>query len=176
MGYGYKLRIGLLAPSSNTSMEPDFYRMAPNGVSIHTARMRLDEVTQKGLIEMAEDAERASALLATAGVDLVVYGCTTGSLIGGVKWEKTLMNKIEKRTSIPAFSTSGAVVEALTLFGRRIGIATPYTEALNQLEREFLEAQGLEVGDMKGLGLTNNLEIGRTQMKTIQELVKSVIT
>jgi len=64
-------RVGLLLPSSNTAMEPDFYKMAPMGVTVHTARMLLRAVTVEGLAEMADEAEGAARLLKTAGVDMV---------------------------------------------------------------------------------------------------------
>ena len=175
MGYGLRLRIGLLVPSSNTTMEPDFYRMAPEEVSVHTARMRLDRVTPEGLIQMAEDAESAAALLSTADVDVIVYGCTTGSLVGGVDWEESLVRKIQGKTGIQTISTSRAVVEALhALGGGRVGVATPYTDVLNGLEIEFLEAHGLEVSSIRGLGLLSNLEIGRTAGEVVEELAGDV--
>ena len=175
MGYGLRLRIGLLVPSSNTTMEPDFYGMAPEGVSVHTARMRLDEVTPDGLIRMADDAEKGTALLATAGVDVIVYGCTTGSLVGGVEWEESLVMGIHENTGVRAVSTSGAVVEALrALSARRVGVATPYTDVLNRLETEFLEDHGFQVAAIEGLGLVNNLEIGRVERGVIEGLVEAV--
>ena len=175
MAQGERLRIGLLVPSSNTTMEPDFYRMAPEGVSVHTARMRLDEVTPDGLIRMADDAERGAALLATAGVDIVVYGCTTGSLVGGVRWEEDLVDRLHDNTGIQTMSTSGAVVGALrTLGAQRVGVATPYTEVLNRLETEFLEERGFQVAAIEGLGLVDNLEIGRVEREVIEGLVEAV--
>lgn len=169
------LRIGILVPSSNTTMEPDFYAMAPRGVTIHTARMRLSQVTPEALILMAEDTERAAGLLADAGVDVIVYGCTTGSLVGGVEWEEDLVGRIEEETGIPAVSTSSAVVEALRSLGaRRVGVATPYSEKLNGLEKSFLEDLGFQVTGMRGLGLLDNLDIGRVGRGTLEELVRSV--
>ena len=176
MGYGLRLRIGLLVPSSNTTMEPDFHRMAPEGVSIHTARMRLDEVTPDGLLRMANDADRGAVLLATAGVDVIVYGCTTGSLVGGVEWEEGLVRSIHANTGVRAMSTSGAVVEALSaLSARRVGVATPYTDILNRLETKFLEDHGIQVATIEGLGLVDNLEIGRVERGVIEGLVKAVV-
>ena len=175
MGYGLRLRIGLLVPSSNTTMEPDFHSMAPKGVSVHTARMRLDEVTPDGLIRMADDAERGAALLATAGVDVIVYGCTTGSLVGGVKWEESLVRNIHENTGVRATSTSGAVVLALrSLSARRVGVATPYTDVLNRLETQFLEDHGFQVAAIEGLGLVDNLEIGRVERDVIEGLIEAV--
>lgn len=175
MGYGRRLRIGLMVPSSNTTMEPEFNRMAPGGVSVHAARMRLDEVTPDGLVRMADGAGRAVSLLATADVDVIVYGCTTGSLVGGAEWETSLVGRIEEETGIQATSTARAVVEAIKAFGGgRVAVATPYTEELNSLERDFLASHGIEVAAMKGLSLTNNVEIGRTERAVVEELVRTV--
>lgn len=154
------LRIGLLLPSSNTTMEPDFYMMAPMGVTVHSARMMLKSVTIERLKEMAGEALRAGALLATAKVDVLIYGCTSGSLIKGVDWERELVYSIEVETGIPTVSTAGAVVEALRALGlRRVGVATPYTNDINDLERRFLEAQGFEIERIQGLGLEHNHDI-----------------
>jgi maleate isomerase len=175
MGYGQMLRIGLLVPSSNTTMEPDFYRMAPEGVSIHSARMMLDEVTPEGLVRMADYAERGAGLLSTADVNVIVYGCTTGSLVGGIKWEKDLVHRIQLKTGILSISTSGAVITALENLGASsIGVVTPYSDTLNMLEVKFLEAHGFEVTDIEGLGLLSNLLIGRTSAEVVLNLVDKV--
>ena len=169
------LRIGLLVPSSNTTMEPDFYAMAPGGVTVHTTRMRLSKVTPEALIQMAEDTERAAGLLADAGVDIIVYGCTTGSLVRGAEWEKGLVRRIEEETEIPAVSTSTAVVEALRSLGaRRIGVATPYSEELNGLEKSFLEDLGFQVTGIRGLGLLDNLDIGLVGRATLEGIARAV--
>jgi len=169
------LRIGLLVPSSNTTMEPDFYAMAPMGVTVHTARMRLSQVTPEALIRMAEDTEGAAGLLADAGVDIIVYGCTTGSRGGGGEGEEGLGGRIEEETGIPAVSTSSAVVEALrTLGAKRIGVATPYSEELNGLEKSFLEDLGFQVTGIRGLGLLDNLDIGRVGRGTLEDITREV--
>ncbi len=175
MGYGWRRRIGLLVPSSNTTMEPEFYRMTPSGFSVHTARMRLEETTPEKLVEMAEDAERAAALLETAEVDVIVYGCTTGSLVGGVEWEKRLVQRIEGETGVPTLTTIRAVVDALkTLDVGCVAVATPYIDDLNRLERAFLESQGIEVTDIRGLGFVRNVDIGRTEGEVVERLVREV--
>ncbi len=175
MGYGRRLKIGLLVPSSNTTMEPEFNRMAPGGVSVHASRMMLEEVTPRRLIEMAEEAGKAACLLATAGVDVIVYGCTTGSLVGGVEWEEKLVEDISEGTGTVAISTGRAVVDAIkALGGGRVAVATPYTYDLNDLERAFLEAHGVEVIAIKGLGLVRNLDIGRAEDSAVKALVRAI--
>jgi maleate isomerase len=156
-------------------MEPEFYSIAPRGVTIHSARLLLTDVTPNALIKMAEDTEKATSLLMTANVDVFVYGCTTGSLVGGVEWEKNLVDRIEKETGRCAVSTSGAIIEALQMLEvEDIGVATPYSMELNILEKKFLEDNGFHVTAIKGLGLLDNLSIGKVSLKTVESLVREV--
>jgi maleate isomerase len=169
------LRIGLLVPSSNTAMEPDLYKMIPKGITVHTAHMGLEKVTSNGLKEMSKDAMKASKLLESADVDIIVFGCTSGSLVGGVEWEKKLVERIMDNTGIPTITTGCAVVDAIKIMGgKRLGVATPYTNELNMLEKIFLKAYGFEILKIKGLGLVNNLEIGKTSEETILRLVNEI--
>jgi maleate isomerase len=165
-------RIGLLLPSSNTTMEPDLYSMAPKDVTVHTARMMLREVTPEGLEEMAGEATRAAQLLKTANVDILAYGCTSGSLIRGVEWEKSLKRRLEETAGVPAITTAGAVVEGLrTLGAERVSVFTPYTDAVNMHEKSFLEAHGYRVDTMRGLGLTDNQMIGGVSGERLESFI-----
>ena len=113
--YGWRGRIGLIIPSSNTTMESEFWRMVPEGVSIHTTRLKLLRVTVNELKEMAKNALHAAQLLATANVDVIVYGCTSGALIGGIEWEENLRKNIEEHVKIPTITTAFAVAFAAIL-------------------------------------------------------------
>jgi maleate isomerase len=175
--YGTKLKIGLLIPSSNTTMEPDLYSMAPDGITIHSTRMKLNDVTPEALYDMAKDVEKGADLLSSADMDVIIYGCTSGSLIGGVEWEEELVKKIRNKSGIDTISTGHAVMEALdVLGGGEIGVATPYVRDINILEKRFLESHGFDVPSIKGLGLTNNLEIGRIPENIMKDLVLEIAT
>ena len=173
--YGWRARIGLIVPSSNTTMEPEFWRMAPQGVSIHTARMRLSAVTVDELIKMEEEAQRAAELLSTAEVDIIVYGCTTGSLVKGPGHDEAIANRLKKHTGIKTVATATAVLKALeTLGARNIALATPYIDELNEKEKGFLEAHGFRVIDVKALRLKRNTQIGRQHPETAYRLAKTL--
>jgi len=168
-------RIGLLIPSSNTVMEPNFYEMAPNGVTVHSARMRLIDFNQRDLLGMLDDVGRETELLASAGVDAIVYGCSTCSLVGGVNWETVLVQQIEFETGISVFTVNQAVVEALRrLEGGRIGVVTPYVYDLNKLEKAYLVAYGLEVVSCKGMELHDPRDISFVKEDAILSLVEQV--
>lgn len=157
--YGERARIGLIVPSCNPIMEPEFNAMKPEGVSVLATRVFLagsTTETVKSLMRMDEETGRAAELLATAGVSIIAYGCTTGSMVGGLGWDQELINRIERTTNIPTTTTATAVMRAFRELGiEKVSIATPYGEELDRLEREFFEANGIKVVKIKGLSLNS---------------------
>ncbi len=173
--YGWRGRLGLIVPSSNTTMEEEFRRFLPDGISLHVARVRLRKVNVEELRRMENYVEDASERLADAEVDLIIYGCTTGSLVGGIGYDLSLISKIENRTGIPAIATATAVVEALKHVGANsISLATPYIDEVNEKERKFLEDSGFNVLALEGLGLEDNLDIGKQYPEVAYRLGKKV--
>ncbi len=126
--YGWKARVGLIIPSLNTTIEPEFNTMKPDGVSIHATRLLYVPASSVlGLKQMAEGVEEAARLLATAGVNIIAYGCTTGSLVKGIGGDEELVARIEKTTGIPATTTATAVIRAFReLVISRVAVASPY--------------------------------------------------
>jgi len=171
------LRLGLLIPSSNTTMEQEFNRMRPRNATVHTARMRLREVVVSELLSMEKEIVSEALKLADARVDVIGFGCTTGSLARGLGHDEEIVSRIEKATKIPAVATAGAVVDALKALGlSRISVGTPYSDEINALEKRFLEQNGFRIVRMKGLGITDNTEIGRQSQRTVYDLVNEVET
>lgn len=151
--YGWKGRIGLLIPSRNTTLEPEFNRMAPGGVSIHAARMALKEPSPAALMEMEKEVYKAASMIMAVNPGVIVVGCTSGSFIKGLGYDQKLIKKIHGLTQAKAITTSTAVIEALKLLKvTKVAVATPYTEEVNEKEREFIEAHGIRVTRIKGLG------------------------
>src|SRR5262245_16055264 len=98
------------------------------------------------MIRMNAEIESGARYLATARVDAISYGCTTGSFFKGPGWDREMIALIERTAEVPALATSPSVVEALRFFGaRRISVATPYPEWNNQRLRAYLALQGFEV-------------------------------
>ena len=151
--YGWKGRIGLLIPSRNTTLEPEFNRMAPEGVSTHAARMVLKETSPAALREMEKEIYKAASMIMAVNPGVIVVGCTSGSFIRGFGYDQKLTQKIMRQTKVKAITTSTAVIEALKLLKvTKVAVATPYTEEVNEKERGFIEAHGIRVTRIKGLG------------------------
>ena len=171
------LRLGLLIPSSNTTIEYEFNIMRPREATVHVARMLLKEVTLFKLKDMEKEIEAAALRLADAKVNVIGFGCTSGSLFRGLGHDQEIVTRIEKTTDTPAIATAGAVINALkALKLSRISVATPYTEEINSLEKRFLEKNGFAIQKIKGLRIKDNLKIGEQNPRTVYNLVKEVDT
>lgn len=146
--YGMRGKIGLLVPAINTTMEMDFHKLAPEGVSVHTARISWDapESSVESLREMTDKAVKAAVDVASARVNVIVYGCTSGSFFKGPEWDRELCNIISKEVGIPAITTSTAGVEGLREMGvKKVSVASPYSEEVDKRLQVFLEGNGFQV-------------------------------
>ena len=170
-------RIGLICPSTNTSMEPEFYRMAPAGLSIHVARAFQDGPQAPALYrQIAQNVEGAARDLGSAGVDAIAFGCTSCTYFfpGDV-----LTEAMTRTTGAPAILTADAVVAGLRALGaRRVALATPRTDFVNRRETEWLTDRGFEVVSVEGLQLgktaAERASIGRVPLETTHDLAHRV--
>jgi maleate cis-trans isomerase len=150
---GLRKRIGVMVPSTNTTFEADFQLVAPRDVTIHGQRLWLtnDAEGAAGMDRMNGEVETGARYLATAKVDVIAYGCTTGSFYRGPGWDAEMIGAIERAAGVPAVAAAPAVAEALRAFGaKRISVATPYPDWNNQRLRAYLEAVGFEVLNVEG--------------------------
>lgn len=168
-------RIGLLVPSSNTTVEPEFYRALPADVTLHTARLFLAQITPGSILDMVADLETQSRHLASADVDVIVLGATAPSFLKGLGYDRELIARIEAATGKRATTTSTALIEALRHLGAsRVALGSAYDEKVNAIARAFLEANGVTVLDAQGLDLVDNLVVGRLGAETAYELARRV--
>jgi len=174
--FGWRARLGLIKPSRGSTPEHEWPRMLPRGVSYLVARMPLKATTPEELLKMGEHALEAAALLASASVDLLCYGCTVETILEGIEYDKKLTEDLQKATGIPAKTMAGAVVDALReLKARKIAIVTPYIEEINRHEKTFMESIGFEVVYEKGLGISETIEIGKVSRETVYRLGREAL-
>ena len=154
-------RLGLMIPSSNTMMEPDFIHNAPAGTSVHTARMYMEDTTADGENRMLDEfALPAARDLGTARPDVVVFGCTSAGALRGNDYDTMLCQRISEVAGAPVVSTIASVRTAIEAAGAsRIGVVTPYVDQLNEKIKASIEADGPRVVRIAGLGITENYTI-----------------
>lgn len=176
--YGARSKIGLIYPAPGWVMEPEFYKMSPEGVITCTTRISLQAADTEQLSKIGDQSIEAAKLLSEAPIDVMALGCTSGSFIGGSKYEKDLIERMTKASNgTPCITTSSAVISALKILNvKKIAVATPYIDEVNKKGKEFLEENGFEVVNMMGLGLLHDAEIDSQSLETVYKLAKEVDT
>jgi arylmalonate decarboxylase len=146
---GWRAKIGVITPTVNTISEPEFHRVVPNGVTAHFTRMPIHRHPEEdGFRSLFADLDLRLEELATCGVDVVAYNCTVGSMACP---SDKLIGRIQDKTGVPGVATAGSVLAAFRTLGvRRVALATPYDEATNEHEAEYLARHNIEVVAMAG--------------------------
>jgi len=152
-------RIGLMIPSSNRMTEAQFHRYAPAGVGVHVARVQMTGQYKRPIAQLLDDVGRAAASLGDARCDPVVFHCTANAMAEGREGEAALVRRVAQESGAAAFSTAQAIVEALNEMAmRRVVLLSPYAQAVNDHEREFLAEHGIEVVRDVALNLASSDE------------------
>jgi maleate isomerase len=152
---GQRLRVGMMVPSVNFIADPQIQAMFPEGVQIHTTRMKLVGSSEDDIRRMVEDVDRCAALLADADPQRILFHCTAASTISPDMGAK-IRARITQLTGIPANDTAESLLAAFDALGaRKIVMVSPYPQRVNDHEVEFFSHFGIEVLREHGLGLSN---------------------
>src|SRR5690606_18818594 len=168
-------RIGLFVPSSNTTIEPEFYRALPAHVTLHSARLYLTQIATDSIERVVQDIESQARNLASADVDVLVLGATAPSFLKGLGYDREVTARIEEASGKPATTTSTALVNALQELGvKKLALGAAYDDKVNGIAQRFVESNGFEVVRAKGLGMVDNLKVGRLDDDSAYELAREI--
>lgn len=157
---GWRKKFGVIAPSTNTIVEPDFYRMKVEGVTAHFSRIWIrnqnlssDSAFQELLVQIRDEIQYAIQRVLTAEVDYMVMGMSAETFWGGVEGNRKFVQQIKDWSGNMGVATGAEACErALKLFNaKKIGIVTPYQPIADDNVRQFFTELGFNVGKIKGL-------------------------
>ncbi|MFJ6538430.1 hypothetical protein ACIQH5_19560 [Paenarthrobacter sp. NPDC091711] len=142
-----------MVPSTNATVEADFHRLLPDGISTHSERLYIPDgqMSPDFLDIMNAELPAKVQLLASARVDAIVYACTSGSFYRGASWDREVKELVESTAQLPCVTTSVAVAEALRHLGaRNLSVSTPYPDWTNDRLSEYYGAAGFNVLTVDG--------------------------
>jgi maleate isomerase len=174
--YGWRAKVGLIYMASSTVMEPEFSAMAPDGVSIHTDRIVLPKVTLAGLEQMmgGDEVLHCTSLLASAPLDVIVFGGTSATFMHGRGWDDVVMERMRSVSGgIPVTTTSTASLRALETFGaKKISIVTPYLDEITARAKTFFEQNGMHVLSARGMNIDEDHAIAAVTLDNVYRFAK----
>ena len=157
MNDGWRARIGLLC-TDDEHRDSEYWKLVPEGVGLLITRFTIPPYDVWDL-EAARIAVDAPAIVESAQrltipkPRCISLACTAMSFAHGAGGDVDVANRITTATGIPATTAATAVVRALkALQVKRVAVATPYSDDLNQGLKQFLVDSGLEVVAIRNVG------------------------
>lgn len=178
---GWRKKFGVIIPSTNTIVEPDFYRMTVPGVTAHIGRIHIrdqnlssDEAFQNLLQQIRIEIKYAVERVMTAEPDYMVMGMSAETFWDGVEGNRRFTRMISDWAGgLPVATGAEACERALKLFGvRTIGVVTPYQPIGDRNVVRFFNDLGFEVTAIKGLRCPTAVSIAHV---TEDELRRALI-
>jgi maleate isomerase len=153
--------IGVVTPH-DFALDRELWRWIPDDVSLHITRMPYNPlaVTMEMALAISDPALVVGGVtdVHAASPMVTAYACTSGSFVGGLAGEATLVAAMIDAGAPAAVTTSGALLAALRHLDLiRIAIVTPYTVDLTTGLSIFLAEAGVEVVAAAGLGLISDI-------------------
>jgi maleate isomerase len=179
---GWRKKLGILVPSTNTSVQPEFDSMRPPGVTNHISRIGIPNVPLKSdedfsrLIELIIAAQdEAVDSLMSCEPDYLVMGISAETFWGGYEASRKLKAHLTEKTGLPVTMGSEAGEEALKLVGAKtIGVVTPYWPVGDQNVVRFFGEAGFTVKRIEGLKCTSPVEIAHVTEARLRDALAQV--
>jgi maleate isomerase len=181
---GSRAKLGVLAPSTNTSVQPEYDAMRPWGVTHHHSRLVIPDrpvTDDASFMQMMQDIRGAlfPALesVLTCDPDYVVLGMSAETFWDGVAGSQELRSRIEKTARRGVAMGSDACQAALAAYGsgvRRLGVITPYMPAGDRQVQRFFTECGFEVVRLLGLRCASPQLIAHVSRQRLRDAIIEV--
>ncbi|MDM7955872.1 arylmalonate decarboxylase [Blastomonas sp.] len=151
---GWRRLLGVVAPSTNTVVQPDMERMRPDGVTNHFARIYVEDPVAlsnedfiAGTTAIAENTMDAVRSVMTCRPDYLVLGMSAITFYGGVRGSVDFKRKVEDVAGVGASTGAESIAAALHAYRgvKRVSFVSPYYPVANAEVRRFLEESGFTV-------------------------------
>ena len=179
---GFRKRIGIVVPSTNTTVQPECEVLRPRGVTNHVARSTIKERplnTEQAFFEHMQDMREgigtAIDQVKTADPDHLILGIALETFWGGVATADKLQRELSERANIGVSMGSTASVSALKAFGvKRISVLTPHQPRGDDIVRLYLTEAGYEIIRLVGLKCATPRAIAQVPETVIRNALKDL--
>jgi maleate isomerase len=173
------LRVGLMVPANNTTMEVELAAWLPAGSTVTTVKIpRGEGLLTKDAIPAYRDAAIALARqhFANRSLDLIAYGCTAAGFISGPAGDAEISALLTAATGLPVVTTARAMVSALQHAGaKRVAVVTPYQDAVNAQLVAFLADGGISVARLDSFREPDVTALGRITAAEVRDLARATM-
>jgi maleate isomerase len=168
--------IGLVALATDHVCELDLRQIIPQDrMPLYVGRIGFaSEITVETLGAMRDGITAAASLILAGGrLDVLAYGCTSGTMVIGE--DEVFARLRAARPGIACTSPPTAALAALKALGlRRIAVLTPYTEGVNRRVIDYFTARGLDIAAFGAFNKGSDAEIAAIAPASIVEAAQAL--
>jgi maleate cis-trans isomerase len=158
--YGWRVRIGHVAPSRGDTLVYEFYQMLPAGFMILNSTGTIRQLVDADLERQLQRIEEAAADLVDNKCDSVIIGGSPLFTKLGYRSDTEMGRRLTEKFGVPVSPGITGEIEALkSLDLKKLVVATPHEDTLNERMKAFLEASGFKVLKIRGYGMRKNADI-----------------
>jgi maleate isomerase len=145
--FGWRKRIGLLSPTVIETTAYDFYKVAPDGVSMCATTANVEHWNKENFQkDVLDPLVTAVKYLASRHVDFILHTGMPVVTTRGKGFEEEIVKLITDSTGLPASTSIRSAIRALDHLGiKNVALLTPYPPELHQSAIDFLKASGFNV-------------------------------
>jgi len=181
----WRRKYGVVTPSTNTVVQPEYDNLRLPGVTNHIARMHIPDEPVRSDADFDELIRRIDVALeeaidrvVTCRPDHIVLGISAESIWGGgLEPSRKIARRIRERAGdLPVTQAADALPAAFKALGikRKIGLVTPYFPVAAQHLGKFFAEFGLEVVRAVHLSCTGPVEIGFTTERQLITALREI--
>jgi maleate isomerase len=168
-------RIGMIVPSSNTTLETEIPALLQrqgladgSRFTFHATRLRLRHAGADALQAMNDAAGDAVDALCDSQVDTVVYGCLLATMSGGKASVVETGQRLARRANymraapVSVVTSADAMIGALQSLGAKsVSMIAPYRKELTARVAATIEEHGVAVRHAASLEIADDVAVGR---------------
>ncbi len=148
----FRKSFGVLGPSTNTIVQPDFDDLRVPGVTNHYSRIVVEdanaisnETFMAGTLEISENTLDAVRGVLTCNPDHLVMGMSAVTFYGGAEGAAKWKANIEAAAGIGLTMGSESLVAAIQAYGgiKRVAFLSPYFPVANEQVSRYLSDHGI---------------------------------
>ena len=169
-------KIGVIALSTDFTIEQDYRSICHQlPVDIFVNRIPFENpLNHENYLKMADHiSEVSSQILPSQDIDIIAYGCTSGTIAIGSRRIKEEINKTKPTAKVTTPIT--AALKAFNFLGlKNIAVLTPYPKDVNITVYEYLSDNNINIESFSSFNLEYDSDIAQVSLDSLEKEISKI--
>ncbi len=173
--YGWRAKIGHVAPSRGDTLVYEFYKMMPEGFMLLNSTGTIRQLVDADFERQLQRIEEAAEDLVENKCDAIIIGGSPLFTKLGHGSDIEMGKKLTAKFGVPiSAGITGEIAALKSLAIKKLVVATPHEDSLNGRMKAFLEASGFDVLKIQGYGVRKNADLTDMDIHAAYRIAKKL--